>query len=74
MLKRGNWMMVQKKRTKGVYIKDIAAALGVHPKTVRRAWSRGSALPGKGPRARRPREIRCYFADWRLLCTLLGPC
>jgi transposase len=53
MLKREDWMMIQEKRTKGVYIKDIAAALGVHPKTVRRALSRGSAPPGKRPRARR---------------------
>ena len=46
MLKREDWMMIQEKRTKGVYIKDIAAELGVHPKTVSRALGRGAALAG----------------------------
>jgi len=53
MLKREDWMMIQEKRTKGVYVKDIAAELGVHPKTVSRALARGAAPPGKRPRARR---------------------
>ncbi len=38
MLKREDWMMIQEKRTKGVTIKDIAAELGVHPKTVSWRW------------------------------------
>jgi transposase len=53
MLKREDWMMIQEKRTKGVYIKDIAAELGVHSKTVSRALARGGAPSGKRPRARR---------------------
>ena len=54
MLKREDWMMIQEKRTKGVYIKDIAAELGVHPKTVRWALARGATPPGrKRLRARR---------------------
>ena len=42
MLKREDWMMIQEQRSKGAYIKDIAAELGVHPKTVSRALVRGS--------------------------------
>lgn len=45
--------MIQKKLAKGVYLKDIAAELGVHPRTVRRAMARGGAPSGKRPRARR---------------------
>ncbi len=52
MLKREDWMMIQEKRTKGVYIRDIAAELGVHPKTVSRALARGGAPSGRRPRAR----------------------
>jgi transposase len=41
--------------TRGVYLKDIAADLGVHPKTVRRALQRGSApIP---PRTRRRSKL-----------------
>ena len=53
MLKREDYLMIQEKFTKGVYIKDIAAELGVHPKTVRRALKRGNAPSGRRPRARR---------------------
>jgi len=35
MLKREDNLMIQEKRGEGVYIKDIAAELGVHPRTVR---------------------------------------
>lgn len=53
MLKREDYLMIQEKWVKGVYIKDIAAELGVHPRTVRRALKRGSAPSGRRPRARR---------------------
>lgn len=53
MLKREDWFMIQEKLAKGVYLKDIAAELGVHPRTVRRAMARGGAPSGKRPRARR---------------------
>ena len=52
MLKRGDYLMIEHKHDDGVYIKDIAEELGVHPKTVSRALKRGSAPPGKRPRAR----------------------
>jgi len=45
--------MIQEKIQQGMYIKDIAEELGVHPRTVRRALKRGSAPPGKRPAARR---------------------
>ena len=53
MLKRGDYLMIQQKHDDGVYIKDIAGELGVHPKTVSRALKRGGAPTGKRPRARR---------------------
>jgi len=37
MLKREDYLMIQQKYQHGVYIKDIAGELGVHPKTVSRA-------------------------------------
>jgi len=52
MLKREDYLMIQEKLSKGVYIRDIAAELGVHPRTVRRALKRGSAPGGQRPRAR----------------------
>ena len=52
MLKRGDYLMIQHKHDDGVYIKDIAEELGVHPKTVSRALKRGGAPTGKRPRAR----------------------
>ncbi len=53
MLKKEDWYMIQEKIQQGMYIKDIAEELGVHPRTVRRALKRGSAPPGKRPAARR---------------------
>ncbi len=38
---------------RGVYVKDIAAELGVHPRTVSRALKRGGAPPGQRPAARK---------------------
>jgi transposase len=53
MLSREDWMTIEAQRQRGVYQKDIAAALGVHPRTIRRALQRGSAPSGKRPGARR---------------------
>jgi len=52
MLRREDYLMIQELYDKGVYLKDIAAGLEVHPRTVRRALRRGSAPSGKRPRAR----------------------
>jgi DNA-binding CsgD family transcriptional regulator len=34
MLKKEDWMNIQAQIAKGVYQKDIAEKLGVHPKTI----------------------------------------
>ncbi len=43
MLRKEDWMVIQAQIEGGIYQKDIAAALGVHPRTVRRALERGGA-------------------------------
>ena len=43
MLKKEDFAVIKALVKHGVYLKDIAAELGVHPKTVRRALQRGSA-------------------------------
>jgi transposase len=53
MLKKEDWHMIQEKIKQGMYIKDIAHELGVHPRTVRRALTRGSAPSGRRPAARK---------------------
>lgn len=53
MLRRAEWHMIQEKVAKGVYLKDVAAELGVHPRTVKRTLARGGPPWGKRPRARR---------------------
>jgi hypothetical protein len=42
----------------GVYVKDVAAELGVHPRTVSRALKRGSSPPGERPAARKSKLDR----------------
>ena len=54
-LKKGDFLMIQEQRTRGLYLKDIAENLGVHPPTVRRTLARGSAP--KGVRARRASRL-----------------
>jgi IS30 family transposase len=46
MLKKEDYAVIKVMDELGVYQKDIADKLGVHPKTVSRALKRGSA-PGK---------------------------
>jgi transposase len=43
MLKKEDYAVIKSLHQRGVYQKDIAAELGVHPKTVQRAIQRGSA-------------------------------
>ncbi len=52
MLSKGDWMYIKTQKEQGVYQKDIAEALGVHPKTVSRAIKRGGAPSGKFRRRR----------------------
>lgn len=53
MLRKEDWNLIEARRRQGVYQKDIAADLGVHPKTVRRAVERGGAPSPKRPGARK---------------------
>ena len=53
MLKREDWMVIQAKAEQGIYLKDIAFELGVHPKTVSRAIHRGGAPPSRRKGRRR---------------------
>ena len=43
MLEKEDFMVIQALAKRGVYQKDIAQEVGVHPRTVRRALARGSA-------------------------------
>jgi len=52
MLKKEDWMYIKAQVARGVYQKDIAEELGVHPKTVSRALKRGGPPAGKRPKAR----------------------
>jgi transposase len=60
MLKKEDVAVIKALAKRGVYLKDIATELGVHPKTVRRALQRGSAPTP--PRARRPSKLDPYTA------------
>jgi len=53
MLKKEDWMEIKAQVERGVYVKDIAKDLGVHPKTVSRALKREGAPSGKRPNALR---------------------
>ncbi len=51
MLKKEDYAVIKALADRGVYLKDIAADLGVHPKTVSRALQRGRApTPTRSPR------------------------
>jgi IS30 family transposase len=43
MLKKENYRMIEVLKKRGVYLKDIAEEVWVHPKTVQRARKRGGA-------------------------------
>jgi len=53
VLSKEDYLVIEAQRRKGVYVKDIAADLGVDRRTVRRALVRGGAPSGKRPGARR---------------------
>jgi transposase len=50
MLTREDYLMISERHRQGVYLKDIAAELGVHPRTVRRALQRGAEPPRRPKR------------------------
>jgi len=54
MLRKEDFLMIQALARRSVYQCDIAAELGVHPKTVSRALCRGAAPEGR----RRPEYTR----------------
>jgi IS30 family transposase len=56
MLNKEDWMNIQAQLAKGVYQKDIAHQLGVHPKTISRAIKRGGPPSGKRPGSGTSRE------------------
>lgn len=49
MLRKEDYVMIKAQKQRGVYLTDIAAELGVHPKTVSRALKRGGAPKRQGP-------------------------
>lgn len=53
MLSKEDWIVIEAQRRKGVYLKDIAAEVGVHPKTIRRAINRDGPPAGKPGRPRK---------------------
>ncbi len=55
MLSKEDFTVIKALSKRGVYLKDIAAELGVHPKTVSRALQRGRAPHGR--RARRGSKL-----------------
>src|SRR5271156_6484724 len=59
MLRRRDWLMIHERIAQGVYVKDIAAEMGVHPRTVSRALRRGGAPRGQRP-ARRKSKLDPY--------------
>ncbi len=62
MLNREDWYMIKEMRSKGCYLKDIAAKVGVSERTVRRALKRGGPPP-KRRRGIRPGKLDPYKAD-----------
>jgi transposase len=60
MLGQEDFMKIQALSERGVYQKDIAEEMGVHPRTVRRALKRGSAP--SGGRRRRGSKLEPYHA------------
>jgi len=60
MLSKEDFAVIKALSKRGVYLKDIAVELGVHPKTVSRALKRGNAP--KGRRKRRGSKLDPYKA------------
>jgi transposase len=60
MLSQEDYIVIRTLKARGVYQKDIAAELGVHPKTVSRALKRGSA--SETTRKKRVSKLDAYKA------------
>ena len=60
MLSKEDYAVIKALKQRGVYVKDIAAELGIHPKTVSRALKQGGAP--KGSRPRRESKLAPYKA------------
>src|SRR5688572_815559 len=60
MLSKEDYAVIKALKQRGVYVKDIAAELGIHPKTVSRALKRGSAP--KRPAQARESKLDPYKA------------
>jgi IS30 family transposase len=60
MIKKEDFAMIRALKKQGVFNKDIAAELGVHPRTVSRALKRGSAP--KPERKRQDSKLEPYKA------------
>ena len=60
MIGKEDYAVIKSLDQRGIYLKDIAAELGVRPKTVRRALKRGSA-PGR-ERKKRSSKLDAYKA------------
>ena len=52
MISKEDYMQIKAQHERGVYKKDIAKNLGVHPRTVARTLERGNPPAGKRPQAR----------------------
>jgi len=61
MLSQEDYIVIKTLKARGVYQSDIAAELGVHPRTVSRALKRGSAPPM--PKQRRSSKLDPYKAQ-----------
>ena len=61
MLAKEDFMVIQALTKRGVYQRDIAETLGVHPKTVQRALKRSGASPPRPPW--RPSLLDGYRAE-----------
>lgn len=53
MISKEDYMEIESQHARGVYKKDIARKLGVHPRTVTRALKRGGPAVGKRPQAKK---------------------
>src|SRR3989442_942938 len=60
MIKREDYMTIEVMAAQGMYQKDIAEVLNIHPKTVSRALARGSATERERPE--RGRKLDPYRA------------
>ena len=60
MLNKKDYIVIKTLKKRGVYIKDIAEELGVHPKTVSRALKReGAPKKSRRKRGSKLESIKC---------------